>query len=64
MIANKIVRKMQIFFSDVNFLSWTEHANTNLPNRRFLHNYFFVSKYTSILHTLLHSQSHALRLHI
>ena len=38
-------------------------ASTNLPNRRFSHKNYLVSKYSSILHVLLHSQSHVLRIH-
>ena len=40
------------------------HANTNLPKRRFSHEQFLISKHLSILHALLHSQSHVLGLHI
>ena len=40
------------------------HANTNLPSKRFLHNVFVISKYSSILHALWQSQSHMLGFHM
>ena len=68
--TNNIVRIRQLFFSHVTFLSSSEisvvfsitssHASTNLPNRRFLQEIFLISKYWSILHAFLHSQSHVL----
>ena len=67
---NEIVRIKQLHFPRVTFFSWSEvsvvfdtsylHANTNSPIRRFSHEQFLVSKYSSILHALLHSQSHVL----
>ena len=67
-VTNNIVRIRQLFFSHVTFLSSSEisvvfsitssHASTNLPNRRFLQEIFLISKYSSIFHALLHSQSH------
>ena len=66
--TNNIVRIRQLFFSHVTFLSSSEisvvfsitssHASTNLPNRHFLQEIFLISKYSSIFHALLHSQSH------
>ena len=67
-VTNNIVRIRQLFFSHVTFLSSSEisvvfsitssHASTNLPNRYFLQEIFLISKYSSIFHALLHSQSH------
>ena len=42
----------------------SSHTNTNLKNRRFLHKHFLISKYSSILHALLRSQSHVLGFHM
>ena len=50
-------------FSDVFAIS-SSHANTNLLIRHFLQEQFFVSKYMSILHALLHSQSCELGFHV
>ena len=62
---------MALIFSRFTFLPWSEvlivfnisfsRANTSLPNRRFLHEQFLVSKYL-ILHALLQSESHVLGL--
>ena len=50
----------QLFSWHVTFLWANEisHDNSNLPNRRFLHEQFLISKYSPILQALLHSQSH------
>ena len=40
------------------------HVNTNLSNRHFPHEQFLISKYSSILHALLHSQPHLLWFHM
>ena len=55
-VTNNIVRIRQLFFSHVTVTS--SHASTNLPNRHFLQEIFLISKYSSIFHALLHSQSH------
>ena len=68
----EIVYIMQLFFfSHATFLSTSQvsvvfnisssHANNNLPNIRFLLEQFSKPKYKSILHALLHSQSHVPR---
>ena len=64
----------QLLFSNVFFLSSGEvsvvfnislwHSNTNLLINRFLHEQFLVSKYSSIFHVLLHSQSRVVVFHI
>ena len=56
------------------FLSLTEvsvefnisfsYADSNFSNRHFLHEQFLISKYSSILHELLHSQWHMLKFNI
>ena len=56
---------MQLFFARVTFSLSSEfsvvfnisssHDNTNLPIRRFSHEQFLISKYSSVLHALLHS---------
>ena len=66
--TNEIVYIRQLFFKNVTFLSSNElsvvfnilssHANTNLPNRRFLREQFLISKHSLILHALLYSQPH------
>ena len=38
----------------------SSHVNTKLLKRRFSNEQFLISKYSSILHALLHSQSHVL----
>ena len=42
----------------------SSHSNMNLPIRRFSQEQFLTTKYSSILHALLHSQSHVLGFHI
>ena len=42
----------------------SSHANAILSIRRFLHWQFLISKYSSILHALLHSQLHVLGFYI
>ena len=42
----------------------SSQKNTEIPNRHFLYEQFLIFKYSSILHALLHSQSHVLGFHI
>ena len=53
---NKAITFFTCYFHEVsvvlNVLS--SHSNTNLLFNRFLHKQFLVSKYSSILHALLH----------
>ena len=73
-ITNEIVLKRQLYFSHITFSSLSEvpglfnisstHANTNLTIRRFSREQFLISKYSSILPALLHSQWHVLVLHM
>ena len=42
----------------------SSHAKNNLPNRRFSHEQFLTSKFSSILPVLSHLESHMLRFHI
>ena len=72
--TNELVSVRQLFFSHVTFSLSSEvrvafnisssHANNSLRNRRFSHKQFLLSKYSSILHALLHSQPHVLEFHI
>ena len=74
LITSKIEYIRQLLFSyaiffikklaSVLFSVLASHANTNLPNRRFQHKQFLISKYLSILHALLQSRSHLLGFHI
>ena len=64
----------QLIFSQVTFLSSSgfpfvfgisaSDFNTNLLIRCFSHEKFLISKYSSILHALLHSHSHVLGFHV
>ena len=64
-IINEIVYMRQLLFfllltllllsdASVVFNIWSSHPNTKLPNRRFLHKYSLISKYSSILHLFLY----------
>ena len=46
------------------FNNSSSHSNTDLPIRRFSQNQFLISKYSSLLHALLHSQLRLLGFHI
>ena len=69
-IIKEIVNKEIIFFSHFAFLLSSEVsvaftissslANTNLAIRRLWREQFLIPKYSSIIHALLHSQSHEL----
>ena len=48
----------------VEFNISSSHSNNSLPIRFFSHEQFLISKYSSILHALLHSQSHVPGFHI
>ena len=73
-ITNVIVQIRQLFFHmllfyqqlrlSVVFSISSSHADTNLPNRHFLHEQFLMFKYSTIFHALLHSQSHVQGFHI
>ena len=56
--ATIFLRVTSLSSSEVSFvfIISSSHANTNLPNRRFSHEQLLMSKYSSILHALLHSQ--------
>ena len=61
---NKAINFFNVYLSlskvTVVFDLSSSHSNTNLPIRRFLQEQFLISKYSSKLHALLHSQSHVL----
>ena len=73
-ITNETVWLRQLLFAHATFLSLSKisvvfnisssHSNTNLPIRRFQQEKSSVSNYSSILHTVLHSQFHALGFHM
>ena len=42
----------------------SSHANSNLPNRCFSHEYFLIYKYSTNLLALLHSYSYILGFHV
>ena len=73
-ITNEIVRMRQLLFAYVTFLSLSKvsvlfnisssHSNANLLTRHFSPEQLFVSKSSSILHALLHSQFHLLGFNI
>ena len=57
-----------LFYNEVRFqLAFnilSSYSNSNFSIRRFSHEQFLITKYSSILHALLHSQPHILRFHI
>ena len=69
-VTSEVVWTRQLVFACVTFLSSIEvsvvfnipssHAYTNFSKRRFSPDQLLTSKYLSVLHPLLHSQSHVL----
>ena len=73
-IINEIVWIKQLLFVNATFLSLSKlslvfnispsHSNANLPIRLFSQDKCLISRHSSILHALLHSQSHVLGFHV